>query len=97
MFVVSFHGQDRREQNTGVLSNQETSISNRPGVAGAVLQTPSSFINSVSSPFPPNLQDITNPMPLELRPNFKLYLASTTKSQHFITKKKKNTVEPNIR
>ena len=28
---------------------------NRPGVAGAVLRTPSSFIKSVRDPFPPNL------------------------------------------
>ena len=39
---------------------------NRPGVAGAVLQTASSLIKSVMHPFPPNLQDIINPKPLEL-------------------------------
>ena len=46
-------------------------VFNRPGVAGAVLQTASSFIhsliNSVNDPFPPNLQGIKNPKPLELR------------------------------
>ena len=43
---------------------------NRPGVAKAVLKTPSSlihsFINSVSHPFPPNLQNIITPKPSEL-------------------------------
>ena len=43
---------------------------NRPGVSGAVLQTPSSFIDSLikslSHSFPPHLQDIINPKPLEL-------------------------------
>ena len=39
---------------------------NRPGVAEAVLQTPSSLTESVTDPFPPNLQDIINPKPLEL-------------------------------
>ena len=42
-------------------------VFNRPGVAGAVLQTPSSLIDSVSEsvsqPFPPNLQDIINHKP----------------------------------
>ena len=38
--------------------NQE--LFNRPGVAGAVLQTPLSLIDSVSQPFSPNLQDIIN-------------------------------------
>ena len=33
-------------------------VFNRPGVAGAVLQTPSKFIDSVSHPFSPNLQNI---------------------------------------
>ena len=45
-------------------------IANRPSVAGAVLQTPPwlihSFIHWLSHPFPPNLQDIINPKPLEL-------------------------------
>ena len=36
---------------------------NRPGVAGAVLQTPLSPIHSVSDPFPPNLQATFNPKP----------------------------------
>ena len=40
-----------------------TVIFNRPGVAGAVLQTPSSPINSLSQPFPPNLQATFNPKP----------------------------------
>ena len=39
-------------------------IVNRPGVAGAVLHTASSlinsFINSVSEPFPPDLHNIIN-------------------------------------
>ena len=45
------------------------SIFNRPGVAGAALQTPLSLINwltLIESPFPPNLQNIINPKPLEL-------------------------------
>ena len=33
----------------------------RPSVAGAVLQTPLSIQNSLSHPFPANLQDIINP------------------------------------
>ena len=43
---------------------------NRPGVAGAVLQSASWFIHSVSQsvsqPFPPNLQNIINRKPEEL-------------------------------
>ena len=39
---------------------------NRPGIAGAVQQTPLSLIKSLSHPFPPHLQDIINPKPLEL-------------------------------
>ena len=43
---------------------------NRPGVAGAALQTPLTFIHtlidSVTDPFPPNLQAIITPKPLEL-------------------------------
>ena len=35
----------------------------RPGVDGAVLQAPLSLINSVSEPFPPNLQNIINHKP----------------------------------
>ena len=45
-------------------------IINRPGVAGTFLHTAlgfiHSFIHSLSHPFPPNLQDIINPKPLEL-------------------------------
>ena len=41
-------------------------IFNRPGVAGAVLQTASSLIHSVGQPFPPNLQNIINHKPEEL-------------------------------
>ena len=45
-------------------------VINRPGVAGAVLQTASWFIhwfiNSVSHPFPPDIHNIINPKPLEL-------------------------------
>ena len=45
-------------------------VVNRPGVAGAVLQTPSSLINSLidslTDPFPQNLQNIITPEPLEL-------------------------------
>ena len=60
-------------QKTSILS-----VINRPGVAGAYLQTPSSllmtllmtltdsFINSLFHPFPPNLQDIINLKLLEL-------------------------------
>ena len=33
---------------------------NRPVVAGAVLQTPSLLIQSVTQPFPPNLQNVIN-------------------------------------
>ena len=40
-------------------------IFNRPGVAGAVLQSPllliDSFIKAVRDPFPPSLQNIINP------------------------------------
>ena len=42
---------------------------NRPGVAGAVLQSASftqSLSHSVSQPFPPNLQNIINHKPEEL-------------------------------
>ena len=39
---------------------------NRPGVAGAVLQTASSFTDSVGDPFVPNLQNTFIPKPLEL-------------------------------
>ena len=43
---------------------------NRAGVAGAFLQTAlsliHSLINSVRDPFPPNLQNIKTPRPLEL-------------------------------
>ena len=38
-------------------------IVNKPGVAAAVLQTPLSLIESVSDPFPPNLQNIITPKP----------------------------------
>ena len=45
-------------------------IINRPGVAGAVLQSPllliHSFNNWFSDPFPPNLQNIRTPKPEEL-------------------------------
>ena len=41
-------------------------IINRPGVAGAVLQSASLLIKWVSEPFPPNLQDIINHKPEEL-------------------------------
>ena len=39
---------------------------NRPGVAGAVLQTALSLNESVSYSFPPNLQEIISPEQLEL-------------------------------
>ena len=42
-------------------------IFTRPSVAGAVLQTPPSLIQSASDPFPPNLQNTITPKPLELR------------------------------
>ena len=45
-------------------------VINRPGVAGAVLQTASSLINSlikwVTEPFPPDIHNIIKPKPLEL-------------------------------
>ena len=41
-------------------------IINRPGVAGAVLQSPPLLIDSVSQPFPPNLQNTINHKPKEL-------------------------------
>ena len=41
-------------------------VINRHGVAGAVLQTPSSLIDRLSDPFPPNLQNTINHKPLEL-------------------------------
>ena len=40
-------------------------IINRPCVAGAVLQSASSFTDSVGQPFPPNLQNIINYKPEE--------------------------------
>ena len=39
---------------------------NRPGVARAVLKTPSLLIKSLSHPFPPDLQNMMTPKPLEL-------------------------------
>ena len=39
---------------------------NRPGVAGAVLQSASLLIKSLRKPFPPNLQNIINYKPEEL-------------------------------
>ena len=39
---------------------------NRPGVAGAVIQTPLLLIKLFADPFPPNLQNIINPKPFEL-------------------------------
>ena len=38
---------------------------NRPGVAGAVLQTPPLLTDYLSNPFPPNLQNTINPKPLK--------------------------------
>ena len=50
--------------------DQQAAMFNRPGVAGGVLQTPPSFIDSfiqrVSDPFPHNLQNIITPKPFEL-------------------------------
>ena len=43
-----------------------TNLFNRPGVVRAVLQTPLLLINSMSPPFPPNLQTIITPKPLDL-------------------------------
>ena len=45
---------------------EQSLIINRPVLAGAVLQTASSLINLLIHPFPPNLQHIINPKPLEL-------------------------------
>ena len=44
-------------------TNRLPRLFNRPGVAGAVLQTPSSLIDSDNQPFPPNLQNIINHKP----------------------------------
>ena len=48
--------------------NLSYKIINRPREAGAVLRTPLSLINSLiqtqSHPFPPNLQNIINPLEL---------------------------------
>ena len=52
----------RKDCSRCLLSN----IFNRPGVAGAVLQTPSWLSDWLSHPFPPNLQDIINLKHLEL-------------------------------
>ena len=41
-------------------------VFNRPGVVGAVLESASSLIKSLSQPFPPNLQDIINHKPEKL-------------------------------
>ena len=43
-----------------------THINNTPGVAGVVLQTPSSLIKSVTDAFTPKLQNIITPKPLEI-------------------------------
>ena len=43
-----------------------TTIINRPGVAGAVVQTALSFIKWLSEPFPPDIQNIIASKPLEL-------------------------------
>ena len=42
---------------------QSYKIFNRPGVAGAVVQSPPSLIHSVGHPLPPNHQDIINHKP----------------------------------
>ena len=52
----------RKDCSRCLLSN----IFNRPGVAGAVLQTPSWLSDWLSHPFPPNLQKFINPKPSEL-------------------------------
>ena len=49
-----------------LLSGKNYKIFNRPAVAGAVLKTPPSLIKSLSDPFPPDLQNIISPKPLEL-------------------------------
>ena len=40
-------------------------VINRPAVSGAVLKTPSSIIEQLTHPFPPNLQNIITPKLLE--------------------------------
>ena len=43
-----------------------THIITRHGVAGVALPTPPSLIKSVTDAFPPNLQNIITPKPLEI-------------------------------
>ena len=47
------------QENT--VNTVKKTLINRPGVSGAVLQTPLSPIKSVSDPFPPDLQNIIHP------------------------------------
>ena len=49
-----------------VLHQYEPPLFNRPSVAGAVQQTPSSLTDRVTHPFPPNMHNTINPKPLEL-------------------------------
>ena len=61
---------------------QQILIFTRPGVAGAVLQTPSKLINLAGCLFPPNLQPIINPKPIELGSwNFERMFTSNYVSQ----------------
>ena len=50
-------------QDTLVMRAQPRAIFNRPGVAGADLQTPPILINLLILPFPPNHQNIITPKP----------------------------------
>ena len=45
----------KEDEKVGVMKLSMFGMFNRPVVAGAVLQTPPSFIKSVRDPFPPNL------------------------------------------
>ena len=49
-----------------LLRTNNIHIFNRPDVAGAGLQTPSSLNKPLTDPFPPNLQNIITTKPLEL-------------------------------
>ena len=52
--------------NEGIMEFLTVMVFNRPGVAGAVLQTASSLTDRVTDPFPPGIHNIINTKPLEL-------------------------------
>ena len=60
-------------------------IINRPGVAGAVLQTPLRLIEWVTDHFPPNDQFTVNRKPLELGGGNFYTMFSTSHVSHFIS------------